>query len=132
MCMIDDASDERVTVLHERHYTAKKEHTCNECRRVINAGEHYMVERFIHEGEAHTHKTCRHCERVRQWLNDECGGFLYGDIEEDIREHADEGYGLAVKMMAIGMERNWKRRDGRMWPLPRMPKLSAPVKPVSS
>lgn len=75
----------------------------------------------------HCHKTCAHCQRVRDWLTAECSGFVYGSIAEDIHEHAEEGYGLAVKMMAVGIYRHWKRRDQRMWPIPRMPKLSAPV-----
>lgn len=125
MCMIDD-SDGSVTVLHERHPVAKIEHKCLECRRVIKAGERYMVERTVFDGRANTHKTCTHCQCVRHWLTLECGGFLYGGVAEDIHEHASEGYGLSVKMMAAGISRQWKRRDGRMWPLPRLPKTSVP------
>ncbi len=123
MCMVDDA-DGYVTVLSEAHRKARKAHKCSECHRQIEAGETYLVEGTLYDGEKKTHKTCQHCEVVREWLRDECGGFLYGGIEEDIREHAWEGYGIRVKMMAVGMERFWRRKDGRMWPLPRIPKAS--------
>ena len=125
MCMIDGA-DGSVTVLHERLQKAVKEHKCEECRRVIEPGEKYTVERYVDiDHNAYSHKTCSHCRIVRQWLQNECGGFLYHGVEEDIREHAEEGhYGVGVKMLAIGMERRWKRRDGRLWPVPRVPQTT--------
>src|SRR4051812_27618700 len=122
MCMIDD-SDGNVTMLSERTPVARIAHKCAECARDIRPGERYTVERFVFEGSLSAHKTCGHCLRVREWLRDECGGWLFGGIEEDIREHAAEGYGIAVKMMAVGMARCWLRKDGqRLWPLPRRPK----------
>lgn len=122
MCMIDYA--ERCTVLSDTEPTARKAHRCDECHRIIEPGEKYKNESLLMDGQASTHKTCRHCLRVREWLCDECGGWVYGGVEEDIREHSWEGYGVAVKMMAAGMERKWKRRDGRMWRLPSLPKVS--------
>lgn len=123
MCMVDMA-DGMSVVLHSSHRKANKEHRCGECRRAIAPGEKYLNEGLLWEGEKSTHKTCRHCEVVRDWLVGECGGFIYGEIEEDIREHAWEGYGIEVKMMAVGMERNWTRKDGKPWRLPRLPKVS--------
>jgi hypothetical protein len=120
-----DNCDGTVNVLHERHPTARIEHKCGECFRVIKPGEKYMVERYVFDGSASTHKTCEHCQRVRSWLLSECGGFMYSGIEEDIREHADDPhYGIAVKMMAVGMARCWTRKNGKPWPLPRMPKTT--------
>lgn len=123
MCMIDNC-DGYTTVLHERHPVARIQHKCAECGRVIHKGERYLNEGTLWDGKKKTHKTCAHCEVVRQWLTQECSGFVYGGIWEDISEHAWEGYGIRVKMMAVGMERNWERKDGRMWPLPRFPKVS--------
>lgn len=118
MCMID-GSDDRVNLLAEDWRTARKDHKCGECARVIPKGELYLVERWVYDGSATTHKTCRHCHRVRAWLGNECGGWIYGSVREDILEHVHEGYyGVSVKMMAIGMQRKWQREDGRMWPLP--------------
>lgn len=123
MCMVD-FGDGMVTPLTEQHRKARKTHRCNECYRDIQTGETYLYETHIWDGKVNTHKTCQHCLVVRSWLLGECGGFLYGAIEEDIREHAWEGYGVEVKMMAVGMERKWTRKDGKPWRLPRLPKVS--------
>lgn len=123
MCMIDMA-DERVTVISERIGRARKQHKCDECSRRIEPGEQYLAEFYKSDGRTENHKTCSHCQVVRKWLNDECGGWIYGGVEEDIREHSWEGHGIRVKMMAVGMERYWRRRDGRMWPIPRLPKTT--------
>lgn len=124
MCMVD-FSDGTITVLHERYPTARIAHKCNECNRAISPGEKYMVERYVFDGDAKTHKTCAHCCVVRQWLASECGGWMYGGLHEDISEHGDDPhYGVGVKMLSVGMDRKWKRRDGRPWPIPRMPKTT--------
>lgn len=125
MCMID-GGDDMVTVLHAYGRRARREHKCNECGRAIAPGEQYLVERFVYEGHATTHKTCRHCEAVRAWLADQCGGWVYGSVAEDIDEHANEAhYGLAVKLAAVGIYRGWRRQDGRMWRVPTFPKEKA-------
>ena len=121
MCMIED-SDGYCVVLSNSVFTARKEHRCTECRRKIQVGERYRRETTVFDHSRSGWKTCVHCQRVRDWLTAECGGWVWGCIEEDIREHADNGYGMGVKIMAVGMARNWTRKDGRLWPLPRMPK----------
>lgn len=120
MCMVDMA-DERVIVLHERQHKARIEHKCRECGRNIRVGEHYTVERYVFDGSATSHKTCSHCMVVRDWLSAECGGFLYGSIEEDIVEHAREGYGIEVIKLAVGMRRNWTTRKGTLMSTPKLP-----------
>ena len=131
MCMIDD-SDDRCTVISEANYTARKDHRCTECGRAICIGEAYRRETIVFEHARSTWKTCLHCQRVRDWLSVECGGWAFGEIEEDIHEHAESGYGMRVKMMAVGMDRKWQRKDGRLWPLPRAPQaptsLPSPAK----
>ncbi|RFA24271.1 hypothetical protein CAI21_22320 [Alkalilimnicola ehrlichii] len=122
--MIYDA-DGSVVMLGQDKRKARKSHRCSECRRSIQPGEEYMDERFIWQGEINQHRTCRHCLVVRDWLLAECGGYLYGYVYEDIREHVHEGaYGVDVKFLSIGMERRWQRRDGRVWPTPRTPKTT--------
>ena len=54
----------------------------------------------------------------------QCGGWIYGQVGEDIESHArDEfgfDYGYNVRRMAAGMNCGWIRKDGkRLWPLPR-------------
>lgn len=124
MCMADDC-DEWVQLIRSGDPVAKKEHKCAECFRLIRAGEKYHTDTYYFDGGLTHHKTCAHCMVVRDWLQSECGGFLYGGVEEDIREHADNGmYGFGVKVLAVGMARNWMRRDGRRWPIPRLPKTT--------
>lgn len=119
MCMTDDGDP--VTVLHERHPIAAKPHKCNECRRTIDRGESYMVERYVFEGEAHTHKTCLHCQIARDWLTLECGGFIYTMIDEDIQEHSREGYGFGVARLAAGLACGWRRKNGALYRIPPRP-----------
>lgn len=124
MCMIEDA-DGYCTVLREHHRIARKEHKCTECHRTIGIGESYLSEAPLFDGDVSGWKTCAHCQRVRGWLTAECGGWMWGGIEEDIREHAEDSrYGVGVKLLAVGMDRQWRRRDGRMWPLPRVPQTT--------
>ncbi len=123
MCLVD-CCDGLSIVMHQRHPKARVAHRCGECGRMIQPGETYMVERTVFDGQAKTHKTCRHCEAVRSWLSSECGGFVYGAVSEDIDGHSWHGYGIRVSMMAVGIQRKWTRKDGRMWPLPRLPRVS--------
>ena len=124
MCMIND-SDGSVTLLHERFLTARKKHICLECSRTIQPGENYTVERFIWEDSANTHKTCRHCMVVRNWLINECGGFVYGMLAQDVNEHVQEGsYGKGVIMLSVGIWRAWEKKDGSMWRVPSLPKTT--------
>ena len=120
MCMIDD-SDGSTTILSERYRQARKSHRCSECYRTIRAGERYLAETCLFEGEITRHKTCSHCEVVREWLVKECSGFLYGGIGEDIAEHAHSGYyGFGVARLAAGMRSKWVRKTGLLWPIPHL------------
>lgn len=124
MCMIDD-SDGVCIVLHADTRRARKPHKCYECGRDIAAGEKYLNEATLYEGSKETIKTCLHCKVVRDWLFNECGGWLYGGVKEDIREHvAEYDYGKGVLMLSVGMSRRWIKRSGEMWRVPSLPKSS--------
>jgi hypothetical protein len=121
MCMVDD-SDGRVEVLREFWRVARVAHKCAECRRRIEPGERYLSHCFKFDGEFTQHKFCEHCDVVRRWLQDECGGFLYRGVEEDLREHATSGwYGRGVMRLAVGMDWFWRAPSGRMLPVPSVP-----------
>jgi hypothetical protein len=124
MCSIDYC-DDLVTVIADGHYVAaRKPHKCMECGRGISKGERYHTETFKNDGTVTTHKTCAHCMVAREWLMKECGGWVYGAVEEDMSEHADTYYGLPVARLYVAMRNNWKRRDGSLRPIPAIPPTS--------
>jgi hypothetical protein len=101
---------------------AKAAHRCAECGRVIEPGERYLRERYVWDGKFTVHKTCAHCEVARDWLAQECGGWLYGGVEEDIREHCfGYGYGMDLYRLAVGIAWKWRTPRGRLLPVPAVP-----------
>ncbi|RZA27320.1 MAG: hypothetical protein EOP02_10365 [Proteobacteria bacterium] len=118
--MIDDGEG-YVTMLGEGQHKARKQHRCAECARHIEPGETYLRERFVFDGKMSDHKTCSHCIVVRSWLQGECGGFLFGAVEEDIREHAYDGYDSDVIRLAVGMKWKWTTPNGKRLPVPAVP-----------
>jgi len=130
MCMVETA-DETVNMLYDATVTARKNHKCSECSRVIAKGEQYLLERYAFDGEITTSKTCAHCQVVREWLQRECGGWLFGGVAEDIHEHAREGeYGFGVKKLSIGMSMKWQLRRGGLWPIPVVPRITGASLPL--
>lgn len=123
MCMYDSC-DDTVEVLSSSWHTARITHKCNECRRSISPGERYFSDRYVFDGQFCNHKVCAHCMVVREWLQDECGGFVYGGVEEDIREHAYSSYPMDVKRLAVGMWWDWTTPSGRLMPVPKRPPTS--------
>ena len=69
----------------ERDITARKEHTCYECGRIINKGERYERVSGKWYGRMDTFKTCIDCQSVRRELF--CDGWAYGGIWEDVCQH---------------------------------------------
>ena len=120
MCMIETA-DGVSQVLQESKRKARKEHKCSECGRKIRIGERYLYETTLFDGEIEYHKTCAHCQVCRAWLTSNCGGWLYGGIEEDIMEHAHDYRRKDLIRLRWGMGRFWTRRDGELMALPAMP-----------
>lgn len=130
MCMIENG-DGAVTMIEDgRFFRAMLEHKCAECRRVIKRGERYHAEVYIFEGKLTRHKTCAHCMVVRNWLQDECGGWLFGAVEEDAREHVHNNghlYGRDLYRAVVGMAWNWRAPSGRMLPVPQPIKTSEEI-----
>lgn len=126
MCMIDDC-DERVIIRTDETRRARKEHRCSECRRTIAIGERYHFETYVDQpgGRYATHRTCEHCDVARDWLLAECSGFMYGGVREDLVEHLDEyPENLHLKIIGMGIRRGWRRRDGKLWRVPKLPATS--------
>jgi len=123
MCLIDD-NDGACTLLHSRQQRARLRHRCTECSRDIEPGEAYLAERTVFDGDAMSHKICSHCQRVRAYLVNHCGGWLYRGLSEDISGHhyystaSNDAEVRAVRLLAHGMAARWRRGDGTLWPVP--------------
>lgn len=125
MCRVEWC-DEMAIDLTLKQPKARKAHKCTECGRQIEVGETYEYRTTLYDGSVSTHKTCSHCLVAREWLSRVCGGWVYGEVEDDIREHWREGYGMWIGRVAAGMNRLWRRRDGELMTVPELPE-SLPV-----
>ena len=131
MCMADDA--DRSTPLGELYPRARKAHQCGECFRTIEPGEKYIVHKTLFEGSVSSQKLCSHCDVAREWLGDNCGGWLYGGVWEDIDDHVDEYRGVypkvakALKRLSVWAAHDWRvvrgPRAGALLPVPALPPI---------
>lgn len=110
--------DDMVLVLSSNTPTAKKQHKCMECRRMIEPGEKYLLENYVWEGKFSSHKTCTHCQVVREFILQEDDVFYYGMIDDalwNLDSYGTNRSAMLARLMTSGMHRQWKRRDGKMW-----------------
>lgn len=81
------------TFFVQRWVTARKEHRCCECHRVIPKGAQY--ERIVGKWETlDTYKTCIACQDIRQSLY--CDGWVYLMLWEDVTEQIFKETGLTI------------------------------------
>lgn len=67
--------------------TARKQHRCCECGRVIEVGEHYQHVAGAWDRKVSTYKTCQQCKEIRESFA--CGeGFLFTTLWDDMQEYA--------------------------------------------
>ena len=76
----------------KRISTARKEHRCGECGRIINVGAKYEYVAGKWDGHLNTFKTCEQCHDLRQWLVNSlpCFCWGYGGAFEEAAEYVDE------------------------------------------
>jgi len=105
---------------------ARKVHKCGECGRDIHPGERYSYTWGKWEGDISVHKCCAHCEVLRAWLGDVCGGWIFGMVGEDFAEHARDYHRFDLWRLVAGQNRDWQHqrgpRAGQLMPLPRKPR----------
>lgn len=112
MCRVDDA--EPCDVYTDVMRTARMEHRCSECSATIHSRERYEHVTMLYDGHWATFKTCLACIDDRGWLVEQCGGFLHGEVQDELVEHwqerefGDDGP-LALARRIVGMRR---RRPG--------------------
>ncbi len=110
MCAVDDC--EPWDVFRKEKRTARKQHRCHECYRLITPGESYTYLTGLIDGHWHTNRCCEHCEAAGVWLEVVCGGFPIGMLREELTEHWEEGFrSIAFGRLIVGQRRGW--REGR-------------------
>jgi hypothetical protein len=124
--MIDYYGDECNWIkLRESRLTARKNHECIECFRIIDPGEQYECVTAHTDYGFERYKTCAHCCAVREWLVKVCGGFLYHAVMDDLLEHADEVV-LNPRWLHVAvacMRRKWRNRNGKLYRPMKLPKI---------
>lgn len=118
MCMIDSAEHwDFWRVLHRK---ARKQHRCVDCSRTIEKGEPLIYCSGMYDGVFSDMYQCQHCNEAARWLQEVCGGFLYGAVLEDLEEHMHEiihKRRLSLGRLVIGMRKGWMK-DRVLMPLP--------------
>ena len=71
--------------------TARTEHKCGECKRVIAPGEKYEITEGLCEGTWETYKTCSDCLSIRGVFFKD--GFYLGEVIFMLHEHINECMG---------------------------------------
>lgn len=101
-------------VLQDTSRTARKVHRCDECKREISIGEPYRYEFYVYGSINDSHRTCRHCLSMRNFILDEINDtFIYGSLIEEIWNGPMEHW--KDRLFDAGFRRKWKRKDGKMW-----------------
>jgi hypothetical protein len=109
MCAIDSA-DDYPEFMTEYNHSAKKEHICSECRRIIYPKETYYKVVGKWDGDLRTYKHCSHCQVAAKLLQKYCGGYIFSEIRDDIHEHIGQGYewDRDARRIYAGMRCQWK------------------------
>lgn len=88
MCYCDNY--EMPSMYESGTHTARKQHQCYECARVIQPGERYENVVGVWDGEFSVYKTCSFCLDLRNFVQGkiECLCWSHGSIREDAIETA--------------------------------------------
>lgn len=112
MCRIDYA-DPSDFAAPERRRKARQQHRCVECLATINPGDYYQCQTLFTDGRSETYRTCEACVPARQWLMDQCNGWIFGEVLEELVEHWEEDtayrtpeLGRLIVQMRLRLRRN--------------------------
>ena len=111
MCMFDGNESADNCWLKIR--VSRKQRKCDECSRIIGAGERYQNVFLTYTGIASKYYVCDHCSVAADWLAKNCGGVVYGMVWDDFEEHIGGYPRLAFQFLRlkVARERQWKRFD---------------------
>ena len=110
-----------VIVLNKSMPTARKQHVCSCCYRIIAKGETYENQRNVFVGRVYTYKLCAHCKALtRRVLElDEYDYWEEGITFDYLYETLHESYKTMADLRAfVWFRRRWTRRDGSVVPVP--------------
>lgn len=96
-CIYLDDNYDAIRLYREIKRTAKKRHTCGECRANIHPGDKYTCCSGICIGKYITHRVCLDCYSVVESYF--CEGFVWEKVWEYFEEHVRCCYG-DVKVVA--------------------------------
>jgi hypothetical protein len=85
----------------------RKQTICCECRKTIEVGEIYSYVFGVYGKAVNTYKTCCYCVVGQNWLYEQCGGYLHGNLEEEIREHAEDYKRFDLYRFVVNMRHKW-------------------------
>jgi len=123
MCLVE-GEDNPPKFFRELTPLAHKQHQCGECGRVIRPGERYIRASGKWDDRTSTHKICAHCRIAAEWLNEACGGYLFGAVHEDFAEHATGSFSML--RIVVGSRRRWRSfaDPAILMPIPAEPALT--------
>ncbi len=120
MCSVDDAEPWEFFKREDRK--SRRDRNCDECGRVILAGEVHEYARGKAEGCFSDWRICVHCMAARTWLVVECGGSLIGGLADELWEHwriGPEYHSMWLARALVGLKNHWRTKRGQlMEPLP--------------
>lgn len=122
MCSLDY---EGPSFSEEKLVKARKQHGCCECGRMIQPGETYTQTSGCWDGRMDRFRCCHQCDRATALIRQECSGWIFGNVEEDLLEHARDPnvpWSYRAARFYVGMRRSWKRFQG--------PGLMKPISPA--
>jgi hypothetical protein len=100
MCRVD-FDGERPSVYSTARPVARKAYACGECGRTIAPGERYVREFQVFDGDPLTFFRCAHCDVGAGWLVRTCAGYIFGEILEDLEEHAGDYPAIGAELRAF-------------------------------
>lgn len=108
------------TVIAQTNPVARKEHYCDLCNRVIDAGETYTRTRAVGDDGPYVWKQCSHCTALLLIYGDDIIWDRWeGYCDEDVRQW--EPTGDAEQVLKARWLQHWRDVDGTLVPVPVKP-----------
>ena len=104
---------------------ARREHKCDECFRVIGAGETYSRTAAVWDGDFFTNVACAHCAAAREIVanvDPDYRDYYYGGLLVTVQETwSDYDVEDGIARLAGCLEAKWRYQSGALMPIPEEP-----------